>query len=91
MIQRPQSIFLLIVIIAEILVCTGLPIWAKEGTQGQSVQLFITQWSQSMNGKEIATHPHYVLLGIVIASSLLSIAILFSFQKQNQTNDLGID
>ena len=90
MIQRPQSIFLLIVIIAEILVCTGLPIWAKEGAQGQSIQLFITQWTQSLNGKEVASQTHYILLGIVIASIVLSLGILFSFKNRIKQMTLGL-
>jgi hypothetical protein len=90
MIQRPQSIFLLIVIIAEVLVCTGLPIWHKIGTQGQSIQLFITQWTQRLNGKEVASQGNYFLLGIVIASAILSLGILFSFKNRIQQMTLGL-
>lgn len=90
MIQRPQSIFLLIVIIAEILVCTGFPIWAKTGTQGQLVELFITQWTQSLNGKEVASQGNYLLLIIVLASAILSLGILFSYKNRIQQMTLGL-
>jgi hypothetical protein len=90
MIQRPQSIFLLIVIIAEIIVCTGLPIWAKTGTQGQSVQLFITQWTQTLNGKTVNVHGNYILFAIVVASAILSLGILFSFKNRIKQMTLGL-
>jgi hypothetical protein len=90
MIQRPQSIFLLIVIIAEIIVCTGLPIWAKTGLAGQHVELFLSQWTQSLNGKAVSSHANYGLFIVVVASALLSIGILLSFKNRIRQMTLGL-
>jgi glucan phosphoethanolaminetransferase (alkaline phosphatase superfamily) len=90
MIQRPQSIFLLIVIIAETIVCTGLPIWAKTGLAGQHVELFLSQWTQSLNGKAVSSHANYGLFIVVVASALLSIGILLSFKNRIRQMTLGL-
>jgi hypothetical protein len=50
MIQRPQSIFLAIVVLAQSFVGYGLPIWTKTGNSGQSAEMTNIHWSISQNG-----------------------------------------
>ena len=90
MIQRPQSIFLAIVILAQSLVGYGLPIWIKTGNSGQSAEMTNTHWSISQNGAIVKDHSHLALALLLIASTLLAILILFSFKNRVRQMTLGL-
>lgn len=90
MIQRPQSIFLAIVVLAQSLVGYGLPIWIKTGNSGQSAEMTNTHWSISQNGAIVNDHSHLALALLLIASTLLTILILFSFKNRVRQMTLGL-
>jgi len=90
MIQRPQSIFFAIVVLAQSLVGYGLPIWTKTGNSGQSVEMTNTHWSISQNGAIVHDHSHLTLALLLIASTLLTILILFSFKNRVRQMTLGL-
>ena len=75
MIQRPQSIFLAIVVLAQSLVGYGWPIWTKTGISGQSAELTNIRWSISQNGSMVSEQSHLILALLLIASTLLTILI----------------
>lgn len=89
MIQRPQSIFLAIVVLAQSFVGYGWPIWTKTGISGQSAELTNIRWSISQNGAMVNEHSHIVLALLLIASTLLTIVILFSFKNRMRQMTLG--
>ncbi len=90
MIQRPQSIFLLIVIACEIFVLTGASIWSKNNFDGQEVLVNIQTLQQTLQGKTIFESFHFLLAALLGASTLLTIGILFSFKNRMRQMMLGL-
>jgi glucan phosphoethanolaminetransferase (alkaline phosphatase superfamily) len=90
MIQRPQSIFLAIVVLAQSFVGYGWPIWTKTGISGQSAELTNTHWTISQNGAMVNEHSHIFLALLLISSTLLTILILFSFKNRVRQMTLGL-
>ncbi|MHA8053641.1 DUF4293 domain-containing protein [Aquirufa sp. OSTEICH-129A] len=89
MIQRPQSIFLLIVIIAEILVIAGWPLWTKTGMSGETAQVFISEWTSQIQGKS-QVEANYIPLVLVLISIALTAFILFQFKNRMRQMALGL-
>jgi len=90
MIQRPQSIFLALVIVCQVFVLTGVRIWTKIHIDGQEVFVTITQMKQVLNGKVIAETSHIALSGLLGASLVLTIGILFSFKNRMRQMMMGL-
>lgn len=90
MIQRPQSIFLVIVILCEIFVLTGVSIWSKTNFDGNEVQVSLINLTHSINGKLIKESSHFIAAGLLGASVLLSIGILFSFKNRMRQMMMGL-
>lgn len=90
MIQRPQSIFLALVIFAQSFVGYGWPIWSKVGASGQNAELTNIHWTISQNGAILKEYSHIGLALLLTASTLLSIIILFSFKNRMRQMTFGI-
>lgn len=89
MIQRPQSIFLCLVVIANSLVSTGWSIWAKAGQAGQRSELFFNEWTLMNDGK--ATSTSAVVIAILLTlSSIVTLITLFSFKNRIRQMMLGL-
>jgi hypothetical protein len=82
MIQRPQSIFLAIVVLAQSFVGYGWPIWTKTSISGQSAELTNIHCTFSQNGAMVNEQSNIVLALLLITSTLLTILILFSFKNR---------
>ncbi len=90
MIQRPQSIFLLIVVIANSFVLAGENIWTKRGISGQWAQVNATHWTISQNDQVISNQAHYGLTALFFISILLTLFILFSYKSRMRQMGLGL-
>jgi Domain of unknown function (DUF4293) len=90
MIQRPQSIFLLIVIACEIFVLTGVNIWSKTNFDGNEVFVTIQHWQQTLNGKVVKESSHLLLTALLGASTILSIGILFNYKNRMRQMMMGL-
>lgn len=90
MIQRPQSIFLVLVILCEIFVLTGVSIWSKTNFDGNEVRVSLINLSHSMNGKLNKESSHFVAAGLLGASVLLTVGILFSFKNRMRQMMMGL-
>jgi ABC-type phosphate transport system permease subunit len=72
MIQRPQSLFLALVILANSIATSGISIWQKIGTSGQKAELFSNQWQLFQNGKEVAAHSTIAIALLVTLSTIIT-------------------
>lgn len=86
MIQRPQSIFLLIIIIAEILVLSWLNIWSNVSSEGKILLVTVSEYS--ING-EIQQYL-WISMGLVLISLGLTSFILFSYKNRLRQMLLGM-
>ncbi|RXK48167.1 DUF4293 domain-containing protein [Aquirufa rosea] len=89
MIQRPQSIFLVIVLLAEILVVAGWPLWDKTGMSGETAQVFISEWTSQIQGKT-QTEANYIPLVLLLISIGLTAFIIFQFKNRMLQMALGL-
>ncbi|MEM9417226.1 MAG: DUF4293 domain-containing protein [Bacteroidota bacterium] len=86
MIQRPQSIFLLIVIIA-LLVATALPIW----TQAGAYHLSAWQLQEVNTGDALLHRMPYVLLGVCCwLAAIVAAYALFRYDNRGLQLKLGM-
>jgi glycerol-3-phosphate acyltransferase PlsY len=83
MIQRPQSIFLVLIAIAAV-VAGKNPIWLKIG-EGQSVQLSALGILHNTNEQ-----PSYLLLSGIVVFLLIALASLFMFKNRKLQMLLGM-
>lgn len=90
MIQRPQSIFLLLVVACEIFVLTGASIWTKTNFDGNEVSVNIQQVKHSLNGALVKESSHILLMALLGASTLLSLGIIFSFKNRMRQMMMGL-
>lgn len=90
MIQRPQSIFLIIVAIANSFVLAGENIWTKRGIAGQWAQVNATHWTLSQNEQMVSSQTHYGLTALFFISVGLTIFIIFSFKNRMRQMALGL-
>jgi hypothetical protein len=90
MIQRPQSIFLLLVIACEIFVLSGTSIWSKNNFDGNNVVVTIQNLYHSLNGKTVFESTHFLLTALLGASMLLTIGILFSYKNRMRQMMMGL-
>ncbi len=86
MIQRPQSIFLLIIILAEILVLSLLNIWSNVSSEGKILLVTVSEYS--ING-EIQQYL-WISMGLVLISLGLTSFILFSYKNRLRQMLLGM-
>lgn len=90
MIQRPQSIFLLLVIICELVVLGGASIWSKTNFDGNEVLVNIQTWVHTVNGKTVKEGTHYLLMALLAGSTLLTAGILFSYKNRLRQMLMGL-
>jgi len=90
MIQRPQSLFLALVILANSIATSGLSIWQKIGTSGQKAELFSNQWLLFQNGKEVAAHSTIAIALLVTLSTIITLITIFSFKNRIRQMMLGL-
>ncbi len=90
MIQRPQSIFLLIVIACEIFVLTGTSVWTKTNFDGNEIIVTIQSLKQTLNGASVKESSHLLAIGLLAASTLLSLGIIFSFKNRMRQMMMGL-
>ncbi len=86
MIQRPQSIFLLIIIIAEILVLSLWNIWSNVSSKGEFLLVTVSEYR--ING-EIQQYL-WISMGLVLISLGLTSFILFSYKNRLRQMLLGM-
>lgn len=90
MIQRPQSIFLLIVIACEIFVLTGTSVWTKTNFDGNEISVTIQSLKQTLNGASVKESSHLLAIGLLAASTLLSLGIIFSYKNRMRQMMMGL-
>lgn len=90
MIQRPQSIFLLLVIICEIVAMSGTEIWSKSNFNGQEVVVTAQALVQKLNGKTVSEVSQTILMVLLGASVVLSAGILFSYKNRMRQMLMGL-
>ncbi len=90
MIQRPQSIFLLIVIACEIFVLTGTSVWTKTNFDGNEIIVTIQSLKQTLNGASVKESSHLLAIGLLAASTLLSLGIIFSYKNRMRQMMMGL-
>lgn len=86
MIQRPQSIFMLITIIAEILALAVFKIWTNTSQPGQIFEVSVSEYQ--ING-ELQQYL-WVSAGLILLSLGLTSFILFSYKKRLRQMLLGM-
>lgn len=89
MIQRPQTIFLCLVIIANSLVSSGWSIWAKAGQAGQRAELFFNEWTLTVSGKTSATNTIAIVI-LLTLSTLITLITIFSYKNRIRQMMLGL-
>lgn len=89
MIQRPQSIFLCLVIIANSLVSSGWSIWAKVGQSGQRAELFFNEWTLTNVGKT-STNSTIALVLLLTLSTIVTLITIFSYKNRMRQMMLGL-
>ena len=89
MIQRPQTLFLCLVVIANSLVSTGWSIWAKVGQSGQRAELFFNEWSLTAAGKTTSTSAIAILV-LLSLSTIITLITIFSFKNRMRQMMLGL-
>ena len=90
MIQRPQSLFLALVMIANSIATSGLSIWQKIGSSGQKAELFSNQWLLFQNGKEVAAHSTIAIALLVTISTIITLVTVFSYKNRIRQMMLGL-
>ncbi len=90
MIQRPQTIFLLIVIACEIFVLTGTSVWTKTNFDGNEISVTIESLKQTLNGTSVKESSHLLAIGLLAASTLLSLGIIFSYKNRMRQMMMGL-
>lgn len=89
MIQRPQTIFLSLVIIANCLVSMGWSIWAKVGQSGQRAELLFNEWTLTQAGKSSANST-ITLVILLTLSTIITLITIFSFKNRIRQMMLGL-
>lgn len=89
MIQRPQTLFLCLVMIANSLVSTGWSIWAKIGQSGQRAELFFNQWTLTEAGKTTETSTIAIVI-LLTLSTIVTLITIFSFKNRIRQMMLGL-
>ncbi|MEY4986626.1 MAG: hypothetical protein RL567_405 [Bacteroidota bacterium] len=89
MIQRPQTIFLCLVIIANSLVSAGWSIWAKVGQAGQRAELFFNEWTLTFAGKTTETSAIAIVI-LLTLSTIVTLITIFSFKNRIRQMMLGL-
>ena len=89
MIQRPQTIFLTLVIIANCLVTLGWSIWAKVGQAGQRAELFFNEWTLSAAGKTTSSSAIAITI-LLTLSTIVTLVTIFSFKNRIRQMMLGL-
>jgi hypothetical protein len=91
MIQRPQTLFLALVMIANSLVTsTGWPIWSKIGTSGQKATLFFNEWTLMQGEQTVATHHAIAITILITLSTIITLVTIFSFKNRVRQMMLGL-
>lgn len=86
MIQRPQSVFMLITIISEILVLSILNIWSNASQEGQTFLVSVSEYTINNELQEYL----WVSMGLILVSLGLTSFILFSFKNRLRQMLLGM-
>ncbi|MFD3275047.1 DUF4293 domain-containing protein [Aquirufa echingensis] len=89
MIQRPQTIFLSLVLVANCLVSLGWSIWAKVGQAGQRAELFFNEWTLTDAGKTTSTSAMAIVL-LLTLSTIITLITIFSFKNRIRQMLLGL-
>lgn len=89
MIQRPQTIFLCLVVLANSLVSTGWSIWAKVGQSGQRAELFFNEWTLTNAGKTNASSALAIVI-LLSLSTIVTLITIFSFKNRIRQMMLGL-
>lgn len=91
MIQRPQTLFLALVIIANSLVTsTGWPIWNKIGASGQKATLYFNEWTLTQGEQITATHHAIAITILITLSTIITLITIFSFKNRVRQMMLGL-
>jgi len=90
MIQRPQSLFLALVMIANSIATSGISIWQKIGSSGQKAELFSNQWLLFQNGKEVAAQSTIAIALLVTVSTIITLVTVFSYKNRIRQMMLGL-
>lgn len=90
MIQRPQTIFLALVLIAEAFTSSGQLIWSKIGKSGQAIEMFSNKYLLYQDGKIVQTSNHIMLTLLILLSTIITLAIIFSFKNRMRQMLLGL-
>lgn len=91
MIQRPQTLLLALVIIANSLVTsTGWPIWSKIGASGQKASLYFNEWTVSQGEQITATHHAIAITILITLSTIITLITIFSFKNRMRQMMLGL-
>lgn len=86
MIQRPQSIFMLITIIAEILALAVFKIWTNSSQPGQIFEVSVSEYQINGGLQQYL----WVSAGLILISLGLTSFILFSYKKRLRQMLLGM-
>jgi glucan phosphoethanolaminetransferase (alkaline phosphatase superfamily) len=89
MIQRPQTLFLCLVLIANSLVSTGWSIWTKVGQSGQRAELLCNEWTLSAAGKTTETSAIAIVI-LLTLSTIVTLITIFSFKNRIRQMMLGL-
>jgi hypothetical protein len=91
MIQRPQTLFLALVMIANSLATsTGWPIWSKVGASGQKATLYFNEWTLAQGEQTTATHPTIAIAILITLSTVITLITVFSFKNRVRQMMLGL-
>jgi hypothetical protein len=91
MIQRPQTLFLALVIIANSLATsTGWPIWSKVGASGQKATLYFNEWTLVQGEQTTVTHPTIAIAILITLSTVITLITIFSFKNRVRQMMLGL-
>jgi glucan phosphoethanolaminetransferase (alkaline phosphatase superfamily) len=89
MIQRPQTLFLCLVLIANCLVSTGWSIWAKIGQSGQRAELLFNKWTLTAAGNTTETSAIAIVI-LLTLSTIVTLITIFSFKNRIRQMMLGL-
>ncbi len=90
MIQRPQTIFMSLVLIANCLASSSLTIWSKIGQAGQKVELFANKWTITQTGKAATENSNILIIVLLTLSTIITLVTIFAYKNRVRQMLLGL-
>jgi hypothetical protein len=90
MIQRPQTIFMSLVLIANCLASSGWTIWTKIGQAGQKAELFANKWTLVQTGNTVTENSSIAIIILLTLSTIITLVTIFSFKNRIRQMMLGL-